>query len=96
MTSSLHTEGQYSVSTLASNRSVSRSSTMFEPRVVTRMRNSDSIGWYTYLTLSVSTKVCCLFDDLVPLGDVSFKSLGNADSSASMRMRVISLRTGAR
>lgn len=41
-------------------RSVSRSSTMLLALFVTSRRNRFSIGWYTYRTVSVSMKVCCL------------------------------------
>mmetsp|Transcript_32311 Transcript_32311/g.91610 ORF Transcript_32311/g.91610 Transcript_32311/m.91610 type:complete len:355 (+) Transcript_32311:651-1715(+) len=76
------TDSTYIGTTLESSRSVSRSSRMLLCLFVTSNRYSPSRGWYTYLTLLVSTKVCCL---PVPT------SLGNAASSPSMRIRLMSM-----
>ena len=54
---------------------------MFEAFVVISSMYNFSKGWYTYLTLSVSTNVCCL-----PV----FINLGKAARRPSIRDRVIS------
>ena len=83
-----------SLTTLANSLSVSRSSRMLDVLVVMSSMYSFSIGWYTYLTLSVSTKVCwrdCCDDDEDDDEDEAVViSFGNAASSPSMRDLVIS------
>ena len=69
------------LTTLAKSLRVSKSSNMFEAFVVISSMYNFSKGWYTYLTLSVSTNVCCL-----PV----FISLGKAARRPSIRDRVIS------
>ena len=55
---------------------------MLDDFVVMRRRKSPfSSGWYTYRTVSVSTKVCCLEEEI---------SLGKAARSPSIRRRGIS------
>lgn len=74
---------QMSGTTLDSSASVSRSSMMLDPLLVTSSRYSPSRGWYTYRTDSVSMKVCSFFvsDDI---------SLGNAARRPSTRTRDMS------
>ena len=69
------------LTTLAKSLRVSKSSNMFEAFVVISSMYNFSKGWYTYLTLSVSTNVCCL-----PV----FISFGKAARRPSIRDRVIS------
>lgn len=69
------------LTTLANNRNVSKSSKILLALVVMSTTKSCSRAWYTYLTLSVSTNVCCL-----PV----FISLGNAANRPSILARVIS------
>ena len=72
---------QYSGITLEKSLKVSKASKILLFFVVINTMYSFSIGWYTYLTLSVSTKVCCF-----PV----FMSFGKAANKPSIRVRVIS------
>ena len=72
--------------TFANKRSVSKSSRMLLFVVVISTKYRLSSGWYTYRTLSVSTKVCC---------SSAWISFGKDDSRPSILERDISIKARA-